>query len=101
MAARLAGAHLVIGRAGASTVCELAVSGKPSILVPLKIAADDHQTYNAKLLADAGAAEVLPEKEFTPEALGAIIERLLSDQTAARPGQSVARPTRREAGPTW
>ena len=91
MASRLAGAHLVIGRAGASTVCELAVSGTPSILVPLKIAADDHQTYNAKLLADAGAAEVLPEKEFTPEALGAIIERMLSDHEGLKARSEAAK----------
>ena len=56
MAARLGEAHLVIGRAGASTVCELAASGRPSILIPLKIALDDDQGQNARLLADAGAA---------------------------------------------
>jgi UDP-N-acetylglucosamine--N-acetylmuramyl-(pentapeptide) pyrophosphoryl-undecaprenol N-acetylglucosamine transferase len=96
MAARLAGAHLVIGRAGASTVCELAVAGKPSILVPLKIAADDHQTFNAKLLADVGAAQVLPEKEFTPDALGAMVEAMLSDPAGliqrAEAAKSVATP---------
>lgn len=78
MAMRLAGAHLVIGRAGASTVCELAVAGKPSILIPLKIAADDHQTHNAKLLADAGAAEVIPEARFTSEVLGETLRAMLS-----------------------
>jgi len=55
MAGRLARAHLVIGRAGASTCCELAVAGRPSILVPLKTAMDDHQTYNARLLARPAA----------------------------------------------
>ena len=70
IAGRLATSHLVIGRAGASTVCELAVVGLPSILVPLAIAMDDHQRFNAKLLVDAGAAEAIPEKEFTPERLG-------------------------------
>jgi UDP-N-acetylglucosamine--N-acetylmuramyl-(pentapeptide) pyrophosphoryl-undecaprenol N-acetylglucosamine transferase len=96
MAARLAGAHLVIGRAGASTICELAVAGKPAILVPLKIAADDHQTFNAKLLVEAGAAQVLPEKEFTPDALGAMIESMLSDPAGliqrAEAAKSVATP---------
>lgn len=84
MASRLEKAHLVIGRAGASTVCELAVSGKPSILIPLKIAADDHQTYNAKLLTDAGAAEVIREDKFTPEALGELIRTMLSDPDGLR-----------------
>jgi UDP-N-acetylglucosamine--N-acetylmuramyl-(pentapeptide) pyrophosphoryl-undecaprenol N-acetylglucosamine transferase len=96
MAMRLAGAHLVIGRAGASTVCELAVAGKPSILVPLKIAADDHQTYNAKLLSDAGAAEVIPEAKFTPEALGEVLRAMLSDpdglRRRAEAAKSVAAP---------
>lgn len=96
MASRLAKAHLVIGRAGASTVCELAVAGKPSILVPLKIAADDHQTFNAKLLADAGAATVIPEREFTPEVLGEALRSLLSDpaemQRRAEAARSVATP---------
>jgi UDP-N-acetylglucosamine--N-acetylmuramyl-(pentapeptide) pyrophosphoryl-undecaprenol N-acetylglucosamine transferase len=55
MAERLGAAHLMIGRAGASTVCELAVAGLPSVLVPLGIAMDDHQRHNAKLLVDAGA----------------------------------------------
>ena len=79
MAKRLEQAHLVIGRAGASTVYELAVAGKPAILIPLKIAADDHQTYNAKLLSDAGAAEVIREQELTPELLSATIEKMLAD----------------------
>jgi UDP-N-acetylglucosamine--N-acetylmuramyl-(pentapeptide) pyrophosphoryl-undecaprenol N-acetylglucosamine transferase len=79
MAKRLAAAHLVIGRAGASTVYELAVAGKPAILVPLKIAADDHQTFNAKLLSDAGAAEVVREQDFTAEHLSDVIRKMLSD----------------------
>ena len=69
MAGRLGAAHLVIGRAGASTCCELAVAGKPSILIPLKIAADDHQRFNAKLLADAGGAEVAAEDMPMPGSL--------------------------------
>ncbi len=76
MASRLGEAHLVIGRAGASTCCELAVAGKPSILVPLKVALDDDQGQNAKLLADAGAAEILPEDQLTPESLAAVLQRL-------------------------
>ena len=96
MSSRLEKAHLVIGRAGASTVCELAVAGKPSILVPLKIAADDHQTTNAKLLTDVGAAEVIREDKFTPEALGDAIRSMLSDPEGlsrrAAAARSVATP---------
>ena len=91
MAARLAQAHLVIGRAGASTVCELAVSGRPSVLVPLKIAADDHQTQNAKLLEDAGAATVISEDRFTPELLRDVLEGLLSDHDELRRRAAAAR----------
>ena len=96
MAERLGRAHLVIGRSGASTVCELAVAGKPSILIPLKIAADDHQTYNAEVLREANAAVVLREDEVTAERLAAEIRelieaaQLLPMRSAA--AKSVARP---------
>ena len=79
MAGRLARAHLVIGRAGASTCCELAVAGRPSILIPLKIAADDHQRFNAKLLADAGGAEVAEEDVLTLQLYTKALTTLLSD----------------------
>lgn len=96
MAERLGRAHLVIGRAGASTCCELAVAGRPAILIPLRIAADDHQTHNAEVLRAAGAAEVIQEKDLTPEALAAIAGALLQDPEGlrARAGaaRSVARP---------
>ncbi len=96
MAGRLRDAHLVIGRAGASTVCELAVAGKPSLLVPLKIAADDHQTFNARLLADADAAAVAPEDELTVDTLAGALNALLRDpawlENMARGARSVARP---------
>ena len=73
MAQRLAAAHLVIGRAGASTVCEIAVAGRPSILVPLKIALDDDQGQNARLLADAGAAEVRARRPSPRQPCAALI----------------------------
>jgi UDP-N-acetylglucosamine--N-acetylmuramyl-(pentapeptide) pyrophosphoryl-undecaprenol N-acetylglucosamine transferase len=79
MADRLAGAHLMIGRAGASTVCEIAVAGRPSILVPLKIALDDDQGQNARLLADAGAAEVVLEDALTAASLAALLQALAGD----------------------
>jgi UDP-N-acetylglucosamine--N-acetylmuramyl-(pentapeptide) pyrophosphoryl-undecaprenol N-acetylglucosamine transferase len=79
MAGRLGRAHLVIGRAGASTCCELAVAGRPSILIPFKAAADDHQRYNAKLLSDAGGAEVASEDVLTLEVFTKALARLLGD----------------------
>ncbi len=96
MAQKLAAAHLVIGRAGSSTCCELAVAGRPSILVPLKIALDDDQGQNARLLAEAGAAVVLREDELTTDSLADVMSRLLSDPEAltnmAAAARSVATP---------
>jgi UDP-N-acetylglucosamine--N-acetylmuramyl-(pentapeptide) pyrophosphoryl-undecaprenol N-acetylglucosamine transferase len=96
MAGRLGAADLVIGRAGASTVSEIAVAGKPSILVPLKIAMDDHQRFNAKLLSDAGAAEVALEDGLTVDLMTSALTKLLSSPARlARMGaaaHSVARP---------
>ena len=66
---RFGEADLVLARSGASTVAELAAAGKPSVLVPFPQATDDHQTKNAKVLADAGAAVLLPEGELTEAAL--------------------------------
>ena len=77
--ARIARAHLVIARAGASTVTEIATIGRPSILVPLAIAMDDHQTGNARTLSEAGGAILLPEKDFTVEALRSALEPLLGE----------------------
>jgi UDP-N-acetylglucosamine--N-acetylmuramyl-(pentapeptide) pyrophosphoryl-undecaprenol N-acetylglucosamine transferase len=79
MAARLSQAHLVIGRSGAGTVCELAVAGRPSILIPLAIALDDDQGQNARLLSEVGAAEVMRENVLTVEALSQALARLLGD----------------------
>jgi UDP-N-acetylglucosamine--N-acetylmuramyl-(pentapeptide) pyrophosphoryl-undecaprenol N-acetylglucosamine transferase len=69
VAARLAAAHLVIARAGASTVAELAVAGRPAILVPLPGAIDDHQSANARALVDARGASVIAQRDFVPDAL--------------------------------
>ena len=79
MAGRLAAAHLVIGRAGASTVTEIAVAGRPSILVPLKISLDDDQGQNARVLREAGAAEVAREDDLTQPALTAALAALLGN----------------------
>jgi UDP-N-acetylglucosamine--N-acetylmuramyl-(pentapeptide) pyrophosphoryl-undecaprenol N-acetylglucosamine transferase len=79
MAERLAAAHLVVGRAGASTVCEIAVAGRPAIFIPLKIALDDDQGQNARLLAEAGAAEVIHEDALSPAFLAERLAALLGD----------------------
>lgn len=101
MAGRLGQAHLVIGRAGASTVSEVAVAGRPSILVPLKIAMDDHQRFNAKLLTDVGAAEVASEDVLTAEVMTKALFTLLSQPDRlvrmAAAARSVAKPRAAEA----
>lgn len=76
--ARLAAAHLVIARSGASTVSELAAIGRPALLVPYIHAIDDHQTANAHALDDAGGAWLMPQPAFTPEALAARLESFLA-----------------------
>jgi UDP-N-acetylglucosamine--N-acetylmuramyl-(pentapeptide) pyrophosphoryl-undecaprenol N-acetylglucosamine transferase len=79
MGERIAAAHLVICRAGASTVAELAALGRPAILVPYPHALDQDQAENARTLAEAGGAWVMPEKELTPSALGAMIAELMEE----------------------
>ena len=79
MGEKLAAAHLVISRAGASSVTELQVAGRPAILIPLAIAADDHQSANADGLAQVGAADVIAERAFTPQALGAALKQRLEN----------------------
>jgi len=74
---RLATAHLVIARSGAGTVSELAVAGRPSVLVPYPYATDDHQTRNAEVLSSAGGAWVLPEAEMTVERLSQNLAKLM------------------------
>ncbi len=81
MGQRLAAAHLVIARAGASTVTELCVIGRPAILVPYPFAMDDHQTANAREMADAGAAWAFVEKTLTAEALAERIADLARNPT--------------------
>ncbi len=78
IAERLADAHLVVARAGASTVTELAVVGRPSILVPLRIAMDDHQTLNAQALADTGGADIIAEADFEGQKLSHLLADRLS-----------------------
>ncbi|HEY8609759.1 MAG TPA: UDP-N-acetylglucosamine--N-acetylmuramyl-(pentapeptide) pyrophosphoryl-undecaprenol N-acetylglucosamine transferase, partial [Roseomonas sp.] len=75
--ARYKAAHLVIARAGASTVAEIACAGRPSILVPLPHAIDDHQSENARSLSETGAAELIFQASFTPEFLAASLKNRL------------------------
>lgn len=96
MATRLRQAHLVVGRAGAGTVCEFAIAGRPSILVPLAIALDDDQGQNAKVMADAGGAQVAREDALTVDIMANALAKLLSNpERLARMSagaRSIARP---------
>lgn len=87
-------ADLVICRAGALTVAELAAAGAPSILVPFPHAVDDHQTTNAAFLADAGAAVLMPQSSLTPEALAEALVRFSRPQLLemAEKARSLAKP---------
>jgi UDP-N-acetylglucosamine--N-acetylmuramyl-(pentapeptide) pyrophosphoryl-undecaprenol N-acetylglucosamine transferase len=76
--ARIAASHLVVGRAGASTVSELAVIGRPSVLVPFPHALDQDQAANAAALAASGGAVVVPQTEFTPDRLATILREALA-----------------------
>ncbi len=79
MSAAYAGTDLVVCRAGATTLAELTVCKKPSILVPFPAAADNHQVMNARSLVDAGAAVMIEERDLTGELLAAEIRRVLLD----------------------
>lgn len=76
MAAAYAWADLVVCRAGALTLSELAAAGVPALLVPLPTAIDDHQSANARWLVDAGAAIVIAQRDFTPAWLAGELQRL-------------------------
>ncbi len=94
MAARYAVADLVLCRAGALTIAELAAAGVASILVPFPHAVDDHQTHNARFLTEAGAAVTMPQKDLDPRTLADVLrgftrERLLD---MARRARALARP---------
>ena len=96
MPEKLADAHLVIGRAGASTIAELTAAGRPAILIPFAAATDDHQTANAREMTKAGGARSIKQSGFTPEVLARQIEALAMDpvalNNAAARALSVGRP---------
>ena len=73
---RLASAHLVISRSGASTVAEVMAIGRPAMLVPYRYATDDHQSLNAHAVDEVGAGWLIPEVDFTPESLAARMESM-------------------------
>ena len=77
--ARMAAAHLVVSRSGASTVAELAAIGRPAIMVPLPHALDQDQFANAGLLAEAGGGIRLEQRDFTPDRLAAELDKLAAD----------------------
>ena len=87
--ARLASAHLVIARAGSSTLAELMAAGRPSIVVPLPTAMDNHQYFNASSLETSGAGWMMPQEGFTHAALSARIEAFMRlPETLARAAEA-------------
>ncbi|MFN3371277.1 MAG: glycosyltransferase, partial [Sphingomonadaceae bacterium] len=91
MPEQLASAHLVVARAGASTVAELAAIGRPSILIPFAAAADDHQSANAAALVAAGGAVALAEGDASPAALAGAIRGFLDSPEALEGAAAAAR----------
>ena len=96
MGAFYAAADLIISRAGALALAEIAACGKPSLLVPFAGAAGDHQSMNAESLRASGAAMVVHQKEFTGERLADEVEQLMGDSQVlsrmASAARSVAKP---------
>jgi UDP-N-acetylglucosamine--N-acetylmuramyl-(pentapeptide) pyrophosphoryl-undecaprenol N-acetylglucosamine transferase len=101
MAAAYGRADLIIGRAGATTVAELAIAGKPAIFIPYPFAADNHQELNAKEMADKGAALMFRQADLTADKLADALRPLLADaarraemgaamKSLAKPGAAAA-----------
>jgi UDP-N-acetylglucosamine--N-acetylmuramyl-(pentapeptide) pyrophosphoryl-undecaprenol N-acetylglucosamine transferase len=101
MAAAYSWCDIAVCRAGATTVCELAVAGVPSILIPFPHAADDHQSANADALVDVGAARVVRQSDLDPRQVAATLSELARDRGALRAmgeaARTVARPDAAEA----
>lgn len=91
MPERLAQAHIVVARAGASTIAELTAAGRAAILIPLPSAMDDHQTANAREMAEAGGAVSIPQSAFTPAALADAIGRLAATPDTLAEAAALAR----------
>ena len=86
----MAEAQLVISRAGASSVADISVIGRPSILIPFAAATADHQTANARQLTEAGAAILIPESRLDADSLSAQIALILGQPAAANQMAAVA-----------
>lgn len=91
MPRRIRRAHLVISRAGASTVSELAAIGAPSILIPLAVSLDGDQTFNARALTLRGGAWIIPQSSLVPARLAARLERLMNNPDLLRQSAEAAR----------
>jgi len=94
MAAQYAQSDLIVCRAGASTIAELAAAGIASVLVPFPHAVDDHQTHNARFLSERGAAVLVPQHELTPHKLADLLHGFTRDALLgmAQKARSVAKP---------
>jgi UDP-N-acetylglucosamine--N-acetylmuramyl-(pentapeptide) pyrophosphoryl-undecaprenol N-acetylglucosamine transferase len=84
MAGAYAAADLVVSRSGATTVAELAVCGKRAVLIPFPFAADNHQEYNARTLAERGMADVIVQRDLTPEMLAGLIKKYAGQGASAK-----------------
>lgn len=93
---RMGWTHLVISRAGASTIAELTCAGRPAILVPLPSATDNHQSYNVKEMVQAGGARAIAQSGFTPVELAKQIQKIALEpgalENAAKAAKSCGRP---------
>lgn len=85
MAGAYAAADLVVSRSGATTVAELAVCGKRAVLIPFPYAADNHQEFNARTLAERGQAELIIQKDLTAERLAGLIKKYAGQKTGSTP----------------
>lgn len=91
MASAYAQAHLVLCRSGATTLAELTAAGRPAVLIPYPYAAADHQTENARVLADQGAALLLPQRDLSAQSLVTLLGNLLDDRTTLLRMAQIAR----------
>jgi len=98
-AAQYAAADLIICRAGASTIAELAAAGIASVLVPFPHAVDDHQTHNARFLSGRGAAVLIPQAELTAQKLADLLRSFTREALLemAKKARAVAKPDATQA----
>ena len=96
-------AHLMVCRAGASTLAELAAVGRAALLVPYPFAANNHQEFNARFLAEAGAAELILNKDFTGAVFAGKIREFLAQPETLERMEAAARrrPARRRRRRSW